>query len=615
SSSMSRPPSARPKTSSGGRPSTSRAGRPSREPIEGIMRPSSRSELAREEQRSNIGSRSGFVPPPSSKGFSPSVNMERLEGTGTGRPPTGMIHPAIINRPITQQGLRAPTRAGTASGKRQVLDKNYYVGILRSKANELNMEINRLNKELEKGEKARNETSAYEKKAEEGALTLKKLHGRLLDYNSMLDKMHSTSELSVLEMEANEAKRKADQVVDSLEELFKEKKQRDDEINRLEEEIGIQKRKNNSAIAAMDPSLKDRYEALKEQSEVLKEFIAERENELSDLVNQKNQLETDLLNSPLKQKAANLREHIVELGKRERDLMIEKQNEESLDEKKAKLIESVRRNNDEITAMEKQYDQINEQIENAQEELHEFNANVESDNREQMDRYQGLQMKEAEMNAFFASFDDQKRNLSMEMEEFQDGIVKNLRRLSLNLSKINSSMQVTDMDPSILEMSEGASVQELKELHVRLEEELITMSDMETRMRGELQAFDRKGEEMEEELAQMPDYHRMVETSQEENTNLEKTKGELMISLPRLDESLNEIEADLDEITNELRGDDTVAIAESLTKKLDYLEETNQHLRDQIEETESEGNYEEIKEQVLSLQREYNALLLAIPRR
>lgn len=40
------------------------------------------------------------------------------------------------------------------------------------------------------------------------------------------------------------------------------------------------------------------------------------------------------------------------------------------------------------------------------------------------------------MNEFFASFDDQKRNLSMELEEFQDGIVQNLRRFSVNLSKV-----------------------------------------------------------------------------------------------------------------------------------------------------------------------------------
>lgn len=50
------------------------------------------------------------------KGFSPSVRMDRMESSGIGRPPTGMIHPAVVNRPITQQGLRAPTRAGTASG-------------------------------------------------------------------------------------------------------------------------------------------------------------------------------------------------------------------------------------------------------------------------------------------------------------------------------------------------------------------------------------------------------------------------------------------------------------------------------------------------------------------
>ncbi|GMS84167.1 hypothetical protein PENTCL1PPCAC_6342, partial [Pristionchus entomophagus] len=541
--------------------------------------------------------------------------MGRPPTGGMGRPPTGMIHPAVVNRPITQQGLRAPTRAGTAGGKRQVLDKNYFVGILRMKANDLNMEINRLNKELEKGEKARMETAAYEKKAEEAALTLKKLHGRLLDYNSMLDKMHSTSELSVLEMEANDLKTKADQVAKSLEELFKEKKERDDEVNSLEEEIAMQKRKNQQTIAAMDPSIKDHYEELKEKSEALKELISEKENELSELVNLKNQLETDLLNSPLKQKAANLREELARLEREENELIEEEQNKESLDEKKAKLIQTVQKNNEEIVAMEKQFEQIKDQIDNAQEELHEFSANVESDNREQLERYQGLQVKEAEMNEFFATFEDQKRNLAMEMEELNDGTVQNLRRFSINLSKMNMSMQVNDLDPSILEMNEGATAHELKELHVRLEDELMSLNEMETRIHGEMEAFTFKGESMQEELDQMPDYNRMVETSQEESTNLEKKKDELRMLLPKMEESLSEIEAELDEITNELRGDDTVEMAESLTKKLDYLEETNQQLRDHIEEMESEGNYEQIKNEVLAFQKEYNLLLLNASRR
>ncbi|GMR36389.1 hypothetical protein PMAYCL1PPCAC_06584, partial [Pristionchus mayeri] len=610
--SMSRPPSARPKTSSGGRPSTSRAGRV---PIQTEVTPL-RNQLGGEENmRNTIGSRSGFVPPPSSKGFSPSVRVDRMENSGMARPPTGIIHPAVLNRPITQQGLRAPTRAGTASGKRQVLDKNYFVGLLRMKANELSTEINRLNNEVEKGEKARLETAAYEKKAEEAALTLKKLHGRLLDYNSMLDKMHSTSEMSVLEMEGSELKTKADQAAKSLEELFKEKKERDDEVNRLEEEIALQKRKNQQTIAAMDPSIKDHYEHLKEESEALKELISERENELSELVNLKNQLETDLLNSPLKQKAANLREELTRLAKEEKELIEEEQNKESLDEKKAKLIQTVQRNNEEIGAMEKQYEQIKEQIENAQEELHEFSANVESDNREHLERYQGLQVKEVEMNEFFASFEDQKRNLAMEMEEFQDGIVQNLRRLSINLTKVNMTMQVNDLDPSILEMSEGASAHELKELHVRLEEELMSLNEMETRINGEMEAFSLKGESMQEELDQMPDYNRMVQTSQEESTNLEMRKEELRMSVPRMEESLSEIEADVDEITNELRGDDSIEMSESLAKKLDYLLETNQQLKDQIDEMESEGKYEEIKNEVLALQKEYNAILLSAPRR
>lgn len=86
--------------------------------------------------------------------------MNPPPGTGIARPLTAAL------RPVTQQGLsggRAVSRLGTAS-QRQVLDKSYFVGVLRAKMGQLRAEIGKLEEVYAQGEKDRKEIAAYEQR-------------------------------------------------------------------------------------------------------------------------------------------------------------------------------------------------------------------------------------------------------------------------------------------------------------------------------------------------------------------------------------------------------------------------------------------------------------------
>lgn len=54
----------------------------------------------------------------------------------------------VADRPVTQQGLSG-MKTGMKGPQRQILDKSYYLGLLRSKISELTTEINKLQKEIE----------------------------------------------------------------------------------------------------------------------------------------------------------------------------------------------------------------------------------------------------------------------------------------------------------------------------------------------------------------------------------------------------------------------------------------------------------------------------------
>lgn len=83
----------------------------------------------------------------------------------------------ITDRLLTQQGLSSSRARSSGSGlrgpgKRQVLDKRYYEGLLQLKIQELTNEITLLRKETELSNKEREDFMIYDKQNKERAKEL-----------------------------------------------------------------------------------------------------------------------------------------------------------------------------------------------------------------------------------------------------------------------------------------------------------------------------------------------------------------------------------------------------------------------------------------------------------
>uniref|UniRef100_A0A3B4BE75 Intraflagellar transport 74 homolog n=1 Tax=Periophthalmus magnuspinnatus TaxID=409849 RepID=A0A3B4BE75_9GOBI len=91
----------------------------------------------------------------------------------------------VTDRPVTQQGLSG-MKTGMKGPQRQILDKSYYLGLLRSKINELTTETSKLHKEIDNFNQENSVYLSYEKTAEGLAAEIKDLQGQLADYNMVL---------------------------------------------------------------------------------------------------------------------------------------------------------------------------------------------------------------------------------------------------------------------------------------------------------------------------------------------------------------------------------------------------------------------------------------------
>ncbi|CAJ0951466.1 unnamed protein product, partial [Mesorhabditis belari] len=564
---MSRPPSARPKTSAGRAPSARQRPQTAARPptsggnggilIGGGQRPESRSSVSRgPASEPRLASRSGLP--------APRVPTAARNDVGpTDRPMSGaMIRPmSSAARPITQQGLvgaRTASRMGTAS-QRQVFDKSYYIGVLKSRISALNQEIGKLQSVAAKGEKDRNELGIYEKQAEESAIGIKELQGRLADLNMVVERMHTSSELGDIDLEAREVRGKADQIALSVEELFAERRNRETHIERLFAEIDEQKKLNQAVIASMEANIREKYEDRQRAAAALRDQLEGKENELKDMDRQRISLEQELHASPLKQKAIELRERLLE------------------------------------------------------EELREFDNEIDVLTGEQNERYIELKRKEQQMSEFLSTFDEQKRLSLMELEELSEAVVQNLKRIATNLAKVNIGSQVTGMDPSG-DRGEfaSASTNELKEVHVRLQEEMISLGEMEEVLRNEIETLKTRIDETNEQTRQFSDSAQLEKDVELNSRKLSERHARLERSVPEIEGHQTQMESQFEELMQRLERSEAYRVLTNAQKRLEVIARETAETRNSFERSERETNFIPVKERTLHLQKEYNEILAAL---
>uniref|UniRef100_A0A8B9K9L6 Intraflagellar transport 74 n=1 Tax=Astyanax mexicanus TaxID=7994 RepID=A0A8B9K9L6_ASTMX len=237
---------------------------------------------------------------------------------GTGRPGTrggpiatpGVLSAQIkvTDRPVTQQGLSG-MKTGGKGPQRQILDKSYYLGLLRGKINELTTETSKLQMEIDVFNQENSVYLSYEKRAEGLAGEIKDLQGQLADYNMLVDKLNTNTEM-------------------------------DEVMN----DFNMLRAQNDREAQSMD------FMA----SWILLEELDARQEELDTLMTRKETFE-ELLHSQVKQEAVLLYERLQELEQRRDAMQAEEKNTTSPQEERECLLKQVKEDNQEIASMERQY--------------------------------------------------------------------------------------------------------------------------------------------------------------------------------------------------------------------------------------------------------------------
>lgn len=192
------------------------------------------------------------------------------------------LNPAKADdRPMTRGGLGG-FQANTGGFNRQIQDKSYYLGILRSKISEINNEILRMNKDMTNMNSDNSNYLSYGKKAEELNAQIEESRGDLADYNMVLERLNTASSLSDIRSDYTNLKLHNDQEQKSLDFLFIEKGKKEEVAKRHEKEIGEEKKRREKILSSMSGSIRSKYEKIKIDSDKLQQQLESSQNQIEE---------------------------------------------------------------------------------------------------------------------------------------------------------------------------------------------------------------------------------------------------------------------------------------------------------------------------------------------
>lgn len=187
----------------------------------------------------------------------------------------------IDNRPVTQQGLEGLKGKKVTGPGRQILDKYYYVNLLKKKTTEIVNENNNLRNEIGSINSDISTYNNLNKTYNNLLKDVQNLEGELADYNLASDKLRSNMRPEDIEAIYNHIRLNNKKKRDESDILFLQKTKKDQELHELEFEVNKIFQSMEQKLNELEPDQKQEYEQLREDNQKCIIKIQEFREELS----------------------------------------------------------------------------------------------------------------------------------------------------------------------------------------------------------------------------------------------------------------------------------------------------------------------------------------------
>ncbi|NXE68802.1 IFT74 protein, partial [Calcarius ornatus] len=533
----------------------------------------------------------------------------------------------VADRPVTQQGLSG-IKTAVKGPQRQIMDKTYYLGVLRSKINELTTEINKLQEEVEMYKQDKSVYLSYEKRAEALAGEIKDFQGQLADYNMVVDILNTSTDMAEVIRDYNMLKVQNDRDTQNIDKIFTERQATEKLIQAVEEDIEREKIVADDIMKDMSQENQAKYLEIKAANEKLSQELVVQQQELDALNVKEESLRDEIAHSVVKQEAVQLYEKLHEL-KEHRDRMIaEDKNMESPQEERERLLKQARIENivkddsQKIASMERQLAEVKEKIDYFKKVIQRLDTDLENHRGEENWKYKELKKREESMDNFLATFEDVKNQELERKAQIEANIVALLEHSSRNLNHMKQISSVTNQELKIMqedltfksnEMQKSQSTaKNLITESQKLQLDLQKMELLEGKMVGELASLKDKIEQTKAELEIYNNLPALKASGEEKKKKLEDDKEKLTKRSRAFKKIMEHLNTEYETLKKELQENETHSQLTNLERKWQHHEQNNFMMKEFIATKSQESDYQPIMKNSRKLVKEYNKALIEV---
>uniref|UniRef100_A0AAZ3SMQ7 Intraflagellar transport protein 74 homolog n=1 Tax=Oncorhynchus tshawytscha TaxID=74940 RepID=A0AAZ3SMQ7_ONCTS len=534
-------------------------------------------------------------PPPTAvrvgTGIVPGTGRPGTRGGALGTPGVLSAQIKVADRPVTQQGLSG-MKTGMKGPQRQILDKSYYLGLLRSKINELTTETSKLQKEID--------TFNQE--------------------NSLVDKLNTNTEMEEVINDFNMLKAQNDREAQSMDVIFTERREKEEMIRAVEEEMEREKQAADDIIKKMSPEKQNQYAAMKASNDELLQELDGRQEELDTLITRKETFEAELYHSQVKREAVLLHEKLQELELKRDAMVAEDKSMGSPQEERDRLFKQVKEDNQETASMERQLTEMREKMSLINEEIRQLDNNMEEHQGERNQKYKELKKRDETMDSFLDSFDETKATEVEKNRQTQAIIVALLEHSSRNMNRMRQISSVTASE--LKSMQEDLSFKET-EMHKsqntakglssenhRLTLDLQKVEQLESKINTELTSLKDRIETMTQELETYSNLDNLKAAGEDKK----KVLSEDRVSLAQRRDGFHKVMQKMNEVyealKTQLQDNETHAQLTNLERKWQHHEQNNFVMKEFIASKGMESDYRPVVKTVSRQLAEYNKILI-----
>ncbi|XP_065405741.1 intraflagellar transport protein 74 homolog isoform X2 [Chrysemys picta bellii] len=461
---------------------------------------------------------------------------------------------------------------------------------------------------------------SYEKRAETLAGEIKEFQGQLADYNMLVDKLNTNTDMEEVMSDYNMLKTQNDREAQSIDIIFTERQAKEKLIQAVEEDIEREKQVADDIIKNMSQENQAKYMEMKATNEKLLQELDAQQQELDGLNIKEDTLGAEIAHSQVKQEAVQLYEKLHGLEEHRDQMIAEDRSMGSPQEERERLLKQVKEDNQEIASMERQLTEIKEKINHFNDVIRRLDMDLEEHQGEKNLKYKELKKREESMDNFLETFEELKTQELERKAQIEANIVALLEHSSRNVNRMKQISSVTNQELKIMqedltfksnEMQKSQSTaKNLSTDSQRLRMDLQKMELLEGKMVDEQASLKEKIEQMTKDLEMYNNLPALKASGEEKKKKLHEEKERLIKHRDAFKKIMEQLNTEYETLKTQLEENETHSQLTNLERKWQHHEQNNFVMKEFIATKSQESDYQPVMKNVSKQIAEYNKTLI-----